>query len=149
MATALLKDKTPNRVPIFISAQELARMMRGTEASARTGDLFHMYIDSLHDSRKDVKEMLLDAYTKRTAVLILDGLVSCSRFDPHSCYLWKRAKYNSIRATLDAPHIHVTGRSPRPPAGAAGPGHQDLGRGRPGRGGDVAAERYRGREQIR
>ena len=76
MATALLKDEAPNRVPIFISAQELARMMRGMGASARTGDLFHMYIDSLPDSRKDLKEMLLDAYTKRTAILILDGLVS-------------------------------------------------------------------------
>ena len=89
MAASLFKDDAPSRVPIFISAQELARMMRGTEASARTGDLFRMYIDSLDDSRKDVKEMLLDAYTKRTAVLILDGLVSCSRFDPHSGYLWK------------------------------------------------------------
>ena len=87
MATALFADDVPTRVPIFISAQELARMMRGMRASARTGDLFHMYIDSLHDSRKDVKEMLLDAYTKRTAVLILDGLVSCSPFDLHSCYL--------------------------------------------------------------
>ena len=95
MATALLKEQTPSRVPIFISAQELARMMRGMGASACTGDLFHMYIDSLHDSRKDVKEMLLDAYTKRTAVLILDGLVSCSSFDLHSGYLWKRAKHNS------------------------------------------------------
>ena len=95
MAASLSKDDAPTRVPIFISAQELARMMRGTEASARTGDLFHMYIDSLHDRRKDVKEMLLDAYTKRTAVLILDGLVSCSRFDLHSCYLWKRTKYHS------------------------------------------------------
>ena len=89
MATALSRD-APSRVPIFISAQELARMMRGMGASARTGHLFHMYIDSLHDSRKDVKEMLLDAYTNRTAVLILDGLVSCSCFDLHSCYLWKR-----------------------------------------------------------
>ena len=94
LAAALLKDKTPNRVPIFISAQELARMMRGSGASARTGDLFHMYIDSLRESRKDVKEMLLDAYNKRTAVLILDGLVSCSRFDLHSCYLWNEP--NSI-----------------------------------------------------
>ena len=76
MATALLKDDAPNRVPIFISAQELARMMRGTGASARTGDLFHMYIDSLNDNRKGAKEMLLDAYTNRTAILILDGLVS-------------------------------------------------------------------------
>ena len=76
MATALLKDEAPNRVPIFISAQELARMMRGTGASACTGDLFHMYMDSLNDNRKDVKEMLLDAYTNRTAILILDGLVS-------------------------------------------------------------------------
>ena len=92
MAASLFKDDAPTRVPIFISAQELARMMRGTEASARTGDLFHMYIDSLHDRRKDVKEMLLDAYTKRTAVLILDGLVSCSPFDIHLCYLYKRAK---------------------------------------------------------
>ena len=96
MATTLLKDDAPNRVPIFISAQELARMMRGMGASARTGDLFHMYIDSLNDNRKGAKEMLLDAYSKRTAVLILDGLVSCSRFDPHSCYLWKRAEYNLI-----------------------------------------------------
>ena len=47
------------------------------------------------------------------------------------------------------PHILDTGRSPRPPAGAAGPGHQDLGRGWPGRGGDVAAERHRGREPVR
>ena len=76
MAAALLKDDAPNKVPIFISAQELARMMRGMGASARTGDLFHMYLETLHDSRKDVKEMLLDAYTKRTAILILDGLVS-------------------------------------------------------------------------
>ena len=95
MATALSREDAPSRVPIFISAQELARMMRGTEASARTGDLFHMYIDSLHDRRKDVKEMLLDAYTKRTAVLILDGLVSCSSFDLHSGYLWNRVKYHS------------------------------------------------------
>ena len=92
MAASLFKDNAPTRVPIFISAQELARMMRGMGASARTGDLFQMYIDSLHDSRKDVKEMLLDAYTKRTAVLILDGLVSCSPFDHHSGYLHKRAK---------------------------------------------------------
>ena len=87
MAASLFKDDAPTRVPIFISAQELARMMRGMGASARSGDLFHMYIDSLHDSRKDVKEMLLEAYINRTAVLILDGLVSCSRFDLHSCYL--------------------------------------------------------------
>ena len=83
MATALLKDDAPNRVPIFISAQELARMMRGMGASARTGwlartmrgmkargahtgDFFHMYIDTLHDLEKGVKEMLLDAYTKHT-----------------------------------------------------------------------------------
>ena len=89
MATALSREDAPSRVPIFMSAQELARMMRGMGASARTGDLFRMYFDSLHDRRKDVKEMLLDAYTKRTAVLILDGLVSCSSFDPRSCYLWK------------------------------------------------------------
>ena len=80
MATALLNGGAPNRVPIFISAQELARMMRGTGASARTGDLFHMYIDSLPDSRKDLKEMLLNAYTNRTAILILDGLVSFFTF---------------------------------------------------------------------
>ena len=76
MATALLKDDAPNRVPIFISAQELARIMRGTGASARTGDLFHMYIDSLNDDRKGAKEMLLDGYTNHSAILILDGLVS-------------------------------------------------------------------------
>ena len=76
MATALLKDDARNRVPIFISAQELARMMRGTGASACTGDLFHMYIDTLNNGRKGEKEMLLNAYTKRTAILILDGLVS-------------------------------------------------------------------------
>ena len=92
MATALSRDDAPSRVPIFISAQELAQMMRRMAASARTGDLFHMYMDSLHDRRKDVKEMLLDAYTKRTAVLILDGLVSCSPFHTHSCYFHKRAK---------------------------------------------------------
>ena len=55
-------------------------MMRGMGASAGTGDLFHMYINSLHGSQKGAKEMLLDAYSKRTAVLILDGLVSCSTF---------------------------------------------------------------------
>ena len=78
VATALFNEDAPSTVPIFISAQELARMMRGMGASARTGDLFHMYIDSLHDRRNGVKEMLLHAYTKRTGVLILDGLVSCS-----------------------------------------------------------------------
>ena len=93
MATVLLKDDASSRVPIFISAQELARMMRSVRTgwlakmmrgmkarSARTGDFFHMYIDTLQNLEKGVKEMLLDAYTKRNAILILDGLVSCSRF---------------------------------------------------------------------
>ena len=86
MATALLKEQTPSRVPIFISAQELARMMRGSGmgASAPTGDLLHMYIDSLNDGRKTSKETLMDAYAKRNAVLILDGLVSSLRFDLRS-----------------------------------------------------------------
>ena len=78
MATALLQDDAPNRVPIFISAQELARMMRGMGASARAADLFHMYIDSLNYMQLDMKEMLLDAYTNQNAVLFLDGLVSSS-----------------------------------------------------------------------
>ena len=84
MATALLKEPTPSRVPIFISAQELARMMRGMGASAPTGDLLHMYIDSLNDGRKTSQETLMDAYAKRNAVLILDGLVSSLRFDLRS-----------------------------------------------------------------
>ena len=94
MATTLLKDDAPNRVPIFISAQELARMMRGMGASARTGDLFHMYIDSLNDNRKGAKEMLLDAYSKRTAVLILDGLVSFFTFQSAHALLLEKIKYS-------------------------------------------------------
>ena len=94
MATALSRDDAPSRVPIFISAQELARMMRGMGASARTADLFHMYIDSLHDRRKAMKEMLLDAYTKRTAVLILDGLVSFFKFQSPLTLLLEKIKFS-------------------------------------------------------
>ena len=79
-AAALLEDNAPNKVPILISAQALARMMRGAGAASSdtTGNLFHMYINSLRGSRKGAREMLLDAYNKRNVVLILDGLVSDS-----------------------------------------------------------------------
>ena len=78
-AAALLEDNAPNKVPILISAQALARMMRGAgAASTGTDNLFHMYINSLRGSRKGAREMLLDAYNKRNVVLILDGLVSKS-----------------------------------------------------------------------
>ena len=43
-----------------------------------TGNLIHMYIESLQDSRKGARDMLLDAYNKRNAILILDGLVRAS-----------------------------------------------------------------------
>ena len=78
MAAALLKDDTPNRIPIFISAQELARMMRGKKRMK--GNLIQKYIiNSSHGGRNGVQEMLLGAYKKRTAVLILDGLVRETR----------------------------------------------------------------------
>ena len=96
MATALLKDDAPNRVPMFISAQELARLMRGIGASARAGNLFHMYINSLNNNRKGAKEMLLDAYTNRTAILILDGLVSFVMLRSLLELFPEKVKYNYI-----------------------------------------------------
>ena len=78
MAAALLEDAAPIRVPIFISAQELARMMRGNQETK--GNLIQKYIiNSSHGGRNGVQEMLLGAYKKRTAVLILDGLVRETR----------------------------------------------------------------------
>ena len=77
MAAALLEDDSPIRVPIFISAQELARMMR--ENKETKGNLIQKYIINSSHSRNGVQEMLLGAYKKRTAVLILDGLVRETR----------------------------------------------------------------------
>ena len=75
MAAALLKDDAPNKVPIFISAQELARMMRGKKQEK--GNLIQKYIvHSPHGGHNGAPEMLLEAYKNRTAILILDGLVS-------------------------------------------------------------------------
>ena len=75
MAAALLKDDAPNKVPIFISAQGLARMMRGKKQEK--GNLIQKYIvHSPHGGQNGVPEMLLEAYKNRTAILILDGLVS-------------------------------------------------------------------------
>ena len=75
MAAALLKDDAPNKVPIFISAQGLARMMRGKKQEK--GNLIQKYIVNSSDGGQNgVPEMLLKAYNNRAAILILDGLVS-------------------------------------------------------------------------
>ena len=56
MAASLLEDGAPNRVPIFISAQELARMMR--ENQETKGNLIQKYIiNSSHGGRNGVQEM--------------------------------------------------------------------------------------------
>ena len=84
MAVALLEDSKPSKVPIFVSAQDLARMMRGGAGlHATTENLFNMYINCLEESQNGAQEMLLDAYNKRNAILILDGLVSPS---PCNCF---------------------------------------------------------------
>ena len=71
MASALLKGGVPKRVPVFISVQVLARMMRGK--GAVPDNLVHAYIDV--NSSPGEQELLHAAYNDQSAVLILDGLV--------------------------------------------------------------------------
>ena len=70
--SALLKGGVPKRVPVFISMQVLARMMRGK--GAVPNNLVHAYIDA--NASPGEQELLHAAYNDRSAVLILDGLVS-------------------------------------------------------------------------
>ena len=65
---------------MFLSAQELARMMRGAAALTGTGNLVIKYIESLEGTRKGARDVLLDAYNTRSLILVLDGLVRAPLF---------------------------------------------------------------------